>query len=99
MEYCEFLGAFGVEGDVLALVLALLLRRLGARDGAARRADVLARGGQGGVRGRDVVGPEGVLDGRRGGVVQDFGPDVVSPVGGDGGEEEGLQGDVFADEG
>ncbi len=39
------------------------------------------------------------MDGGRGCVVEDFGPDVVGPVGGDGGDEEGLQLDVFADEG
>lgn len=27
-------------------------------------------------------------------MVEDFLPDVVGPVGGDGGEEEGLEGDV-----
>ena len=31
--------------------------------------------------------------------MEDFGPDVVGPVGGDGGDEEGLQFDVFVDEG
>lgn len=39
------------------------------------------------------------MDGGWGGVFEDFGPDVVGPVGGDGGDEEGLQGDIFADEG
>ena len=36
------------------------------------------------------VGPEGVLDRAWGRIFEDFGPDVVGPVGGDGGDEEGL---------
>lgn len=98
MEDCEFLGEFRVEGDVLAFFLAFLLRCFRARDSAARRPYVLARGCQWRLRGRDV-GPEGVLDSGWGGVFEDFGPDIVGPVGGDGGDEEGLQSDVFADEG
>ena len=31
-------------------------------------------------------------------MVEDFGPDVVGPVGGDGGEDEGLQGYVGFEE-
>ena len=39
------------------------------------------------------------MDGGGVGFAEDFGPDVVGPVGGDGADEQGLQGDVFVDEG
>lgn len=35
-------------------------------------------------------GPEGVLDGAGSRVFEDFGPDVVGPMGGDGSDDEGL---------
>lgn len=92
----EFFGAFGVEGDGFAFVFAFLLRGFGGGDGGGGGADVVSGGCEGGV-GWGHLRPEGGLDG--GGVVEDFLPDVVGPVGGDGGKEEGLQADVLVDEG
>ena len=93
MEDGEFLGQLGVKGDGFALLLAFLLRRFRARDGARGRADVVALRREGWV-GRRNGGPEGVLDGAGVGLAEDFGPDVVGPVGGDGAKKEGLQADV-----
>ncbi len=73
-----------------------MLGGFGGGDGGGGGADVVSCGCEGGV-GREYLRPEGGLDG--GGVVEDFLPDVVGPVGGDGGEDEGLQADVVVDEG
>ena len=85
VEDRELFGQFWIKRDGFSFLLPLLLRRFCTRYRAARSPYVLSRRRQRRI-GEGNVGPEGVLDRARGRILEDFGPDVVGPVGSDWGD-------------